>query len=155
MRYSHNHHAVPDIKQCTISHELTNILARLLDYHDEHRGEIHSDFLLSLPIQTLDQHESETLLHLLHRSKCLSGGDVKSRQRAITGRYDRDKNRLTLILGEIDAGNNNSAIKLEGRRLADLLKRVKRITIEQFRDIIRRLHDPPSHSVNGFAHAAM
>lgn len=142
VRYAHNKHAVPDIKQHTISHELTNMLAQLLDYHDEHKGEIHSEYLLSLPIQTLDPRESEMLLHVLHRSKCLSGGDVKARQKAITGRYDRDKNRLTMILAEIDAGNDNTAIKHEGRMLADLLKRVKRITVEQYRNTIQHLDDP-------------
>lgn len=149
VRYTSTRHAVPDIPDTHISHEMAELIKTLIDYHTKHQR-ISSDIVYSLPLEEHNPEASDLLLHLLHRSKSLSGGDLKARRKSLTTKYNKDSERLEMILAEIDAGNDNLEIKREGHKLANLLKRVKRLTTEEYNDTVYRLRNPPSRIARVF-----
>ncbi len=142
VRYTHNKHAVPDLKETEISREFAHMLTTVLNHHDKRGGSVDSDFLLALPLNRLKPEEGERLLHLLHRSKALTGGDVKGRRSAMSNKYTAAEKRLALILAEVNAGNDNLKIKREGFQLADFLRRVKRLNAKQYDQTTARLQNP-------------
>lgn len=141
VRYSSTKHAVPDIKEVRVGLGFVNAMHKCLGEYSQ-KGGISTPFITGLQLEKISPPDADLLLHLLHRSHALLGGDPKERRKAITRKYDNCQGRLSTILAEIDAGNDNLNIKKEGLKLADLLKRTKRITNTSYSDIVTHLQDP-------------
>lgn len=142
VRYEHNKHNVPDMPDTPITDQAAKAISFLIDCHDAYGGRVHKPMLHRANLQSMDPDDAERILHLLHRSKVLVGGYPK-RRNEISRRYDTMQHRLDVIMGEIDAGNDNLAIKQEGRGIARTLKNTKRLNASQYLKIIEHLKDPP------------
>ncbi len=141
VRYTSTKHAVPDIREVRVGAGFVNALHKCLGEYSG-KGALSTPFINDLHLEKIPSHDAELLLHLLHRSHTLLGGDPRERRKALSRKYDNYQSRLSTILAEIDAGNDNMELKKEGLRLADILKRTKRITHTSFADIVKHLQDP-------------
>lgn len=143
VRYAHNGHSVPDMRETRVGPHFVGLLLHLTKHYHRYK-EVHSGHLRTLPIDKLPVEDADWLLMLLHRSKALTGGDIAQRRQAIGKRYDGLRTRLDIILGEIDAGNDNPDLKIEGKHIADTLRAAKRISAAEKARIISLLADPPT-----------
>ena len=143
VRYSKTRHAVPDLPDCIVSDDFTQKLLHLMRFHDLSGGSIGKDILERVSLETLPKNEAERLIHLLHRSKVLRDGKDMVRRKHLTTKYSQAKKRLDLILGQVNAGNDNQELKKEGASLALQLRNTRRISSDQYKSVLYKLQNPP------------
>lgn len=142
VRYAHNAHAVPDLKETKISKNGADIMNLIVRHYNRERH-VSDEFLKEMLMDTnVPEHEKAQILMTLYRSKCLSGGALINGKQALSMKHNNNEKRLQLILGEINAGNDNLEIKREGRKIADQLRRANRIDGPKYREILQHLKDP-------------
>ena len=108
--------------------------------------------LADLPLNDLPPEECELLMVILYKSKIphlsnnLYGSGVNDTsgvgRRLLTQKYNNMEKRLSLILGEIDAGNNNLDMKEEAKKIGSFLKTVHRLTAVEYDAMLRHIKDP-------------
>lgn len=142
VRYAHNAHAVPDLKETKLSRNAADAMGLIVREYNQ-MGHVSDEFLKdNLMDSNVDEQEKARILLTLYRSKSLSGGALVNAKHAITLKHNNNEKRLQLILGEVNAGNDNLEIKREGKKIADQLRRANRIDGPKYRQILQDLHDP-------------
>lgn len=129
LKYKNSYAPVPGLLRTTISNDVKDLLYYIIDTHNIDYENI----------RELESNDRELVINILRKS----GLDILFRLDLKKTVEDEKEliDRLTILQGEVEAGNNNPAILNEAKEVLLKLKKIKRITETQYNELIQSIEE--------------
>lgn len=129
LKYKKSYGPVPGLLRKTISNEFKDLLYYILDTNNIDYENI----------RELDENEREVFIDVLQKS----GLDVVFRLDLKKTMEDEKEliERLSILQGEVEAGNNNAVILDESKDVLRRLRKIGRITESQYQDLVKSIEE--------------